>query len=65
MQTEASAPADLLLKIAQKHFDVETLATRKSDRMDFKEVAVWSIEAALQDAYAAGLAAAKKPSKKG
>lgn len=60
LQTEASAPPALLLKIAKKHFDVETLATRKSDSMDFKEVAVWSIEAALQDAYAAGLAAGKK-----
>lgn len=58
--SEASAPPALLLKIAKKHFDVDTLATQKSDRLDFHDVAVWSIEAALQDAYAAGLAAAKK-----
>jgi hypothetical protein len=57
--TEGAAPPALLLKIAQKHFDVETLATRKSDRLDFHDVAVWSIESALQDAYEAGFKAGK------
>lgn len=54
-----SAPDDLLLKIAKKHFDVETLATRKSDSLDFHDVAVWSIKNALQEAYEAGLKAGK------
>ena len=44
----------LLTKIAQKHLDIETLATRKSDRLDFHDVAVWSLKAALETAYQAG-----------
>lgn len=52
-----AAPPDLLLKIAKKHFDVETLATRNRDSLDFKDVAVWSIEAALREAYEAGFKA--------
>ena len=44
----------LLTKIAQKHLDIETLATRKSDRLDFHDVAVWSLKAALEAAYQAG-----------
>lgn len=40
--------------IAQKHFETETLETRNSDRLDFHEVAVWSIRDALAAAYEAG-----------
>lgn len=29
--------------IAQKHLRIETLETRNSDRLDFHDVAVWSI----------------------
>lgn len=64
--TTKTAPADaprnaLLLAIASKHFHgVETLETRNSDRLDFHDVAVWAMRAALTDAYAAGLAAAAK-----
>lgn len=49
----------LLTQIAQKHLDIETLETRKSDRLDFHEVAVWNLKAALEAAYRAGLEAAK------
>ncbi|MGX0879451.1 hypothetical protein ACSSV4_004160 [Roseovarius sp. MBR-154] len=58
----AKAPSDaLLLEIAAKHFySIETLETRNSDRLDFHDVAVWSIRAALEEAYAAGVAAASK-----
>jgi hypothetical protein len=48
-----------LTQIAQKHLDIETLETRKSDRLDFHEVAVWNLKAALEAAYRAGLEAAK------
>ena len=60
--TPAKAPSEaLLLEIAVKHFhSVETLETRNSDRLDFHDVAVWAIRAALKEAYAAGLAAATK-----
>ncbi len=60
--TPAKVPSDaLLLEIATKHFHrIETLETQNSDRLDFHEVAVWAIRAALEAAYAAGLAAAAK-----
>ena len=58
----AKAPSDaLLLEIAAKHFHgVETLETQNSDRLDFHDVAVWAIRAALEAAYAAGVTAATK-----
>ena len=58
----AKAPSDaLLLEIATRHFHtIQTLETRNSDRLDFHDVAVWAIRAALNEAYAAGLAAAKR-----
>ena len=58
----AKAPSDaLLLEIAKKHFhSIETLETQNSDRLDFHDVAVWAIRAALVEAYAAGVSAATK-----
>lgn len=52
----ATAPSDaLLLDIATKHFhSIETLETQNSDRLDFHDVAVWAIRAALEAAYEAG-----------
>ena len=62
MTTPATAPSEaLLLEIAAKHFHgIETLETRKSDRLDFHDVAVWAIRAALEDAYEAGRIAGAK-----
>lgn len=48
-----------VLAIARRCFGVETLATRRSDAMDFHSVAVWSIRDALTEAYEAGREAAK------
>ena len=45
-----------LAKIARDVLGIETLETRKSDEADFHDLAVWSIEKALQAAYEAGLA---------
>jgi hypothetical protein len=42
--------------IARTVLSIETLATRHSDRLDFHEVAVWSLQRALELAYEAGLA---------
>ena len=54
----AKAPSEaLLLEIAAKHFHIETLETRNSDRLDFHDVAVWSIRAALEAAFTASQAA--------
>ena len=53
----AKAPIEaLLLEIVAKHFCLETLETRNSDGLDFYDVAVWSIRAALEAAFAAGQA---------
>lgn len=44
----------LLVEIAKKHLNLETLETRNSDSLDFHDVAVWSLKDALQEAYEAG-----------
>ena len=47
--------------IAQTILGLETLNTRNSDRLDFHDVAVWNIKAALQAAFEAGQQAGKQP----
>ena len=47
--------------IAQTILGLETLDTRNSDRLDFHDLAVWNIKAALQAACEAGQQAGKKP----
>ena len=42
------------LIIIAKRLGFDTLETRNSDRLDFREVAVWQIRAALRAAYEAG-----------
>jgi hypothetical protein len=49
-----NTPDALLLDLARKHFFLETLETRKSDDLDFHNVGVWAIRAALEVAYKAG-----------
>lgn len=41
--------------IAQKHLFIETLETRHSVRLDFHDVAVWSVRDALEAAFKAGV----------
>ena len=43
-----------LQKIAIDHLFIETLETRNSDRLDFHDVSVWAVKAALQAAFQAG-----------
>ncbi len=45
--------------IAKQHLGIETLEERKSDSLDFHEVSVWSVDAALRAAFAAGAASAR------
>jgi hypothetical protein len=52
-------PRKQLETIARKHLDIQTLQTRKSDSLDFHEVSVWGLLAALQAAYDAGRASVK------
>ncbi len=44
----------IILEIAKKKFNIETLETRGSDNSDFFEIAVWSAKDALSAAYEAG-----------
>ena len=48
-----------LERIAAEPLGIETLETRKSDGLDFHEVSVWGVKAALEAAYDAALAKAK------
>ncbi|MCB6180127.1 hypothetical protein LHP98_18580 [Rhodobacter sp. Har01] len=59
-KTTSTAPEALMLDIAKRHFFVKTLDARNSDGLDFHDVAIWSIRAALVEAYAAGLAAPRR-----
>ena len=53
--TDPTAQRDAqLLEIAQRQFHLETLETRNWDRLDFHDVAVWAVRAALEDAFEAG-----------
>ncbi len=54
MTDREQARAKLLEGLAKKHFDVETLETRKMDDLDFYDVAIWSIKAALNEAFEVG-----------
>ena len=49
----------VLEDIAKEHLRVPTLETRKSDSLDFHDLAVWQLRAALDAAYQAGIVAAK------
>jgi len=54
-KTDPTAQRDAqLLEIAQRQFRIETLETRNRDRLDFHDVAVWAIRAALEEAFEAG-----------
>ena len=59
-KAKPAAPEALILEIATRHFFVETLDTRNSDQLDFHDVAVWAMRAALADAYEAGRIAGAK-----
>ena len=47
-------PDELIARIAQDHLGIENLRERKSDRLDFHSIAVWSVKAALRAAWKAG-----------
>jgi hypothetical protein len=51
-----------IIEIAKKYFNVETLETRNRDSLDFHDVSVSSIKAALEAAYKAGQENTKKDS---
>jgi hypothetical protein len=45
---------ELLTTIATEHLDIRTLKTRRSDRLDFHNLAVWQLKTALEAAFQAG-----------
>lgn len=49
----------ILAEIVKEHLSIDTLDSRKSDRLDFHDLAVWSIERALDAAFRADLDAAE------
>lgn len=51
----------LLTTIATIHLGIETLEERKSDSLDFHDVSVLGVRAALTAAYRLGEARAKEP----
>ena len=50
----------LFTQIAQKHLGIETLETRKSDSLDFHDLAVWCLRDALEAAFNAGVEQGRK-----
>ena len=61
MTKQAAKTVDQQMQqIALDHLFIETLETRNSDRMDFREVSVWGVKSALMAAYEAGRQAAKQ-----
>jgi hypothetical protein len=57
---QSQPPSEVLASIAREKLGFETLETRRSDALDFRDVAVWSVKDALEAAYRAGLAAARQ-----
>ena len=53
----------LLTQIAQNKLSIETLETRKSDSLDFHDVAVWCLRDALEAAFNAGVEQGRKAAK--
>lgn len=45
-----------IVEVAARHLGLDTLDERASDRLDFHDLSVGSIRAALEAAYAAGAA---------
>lgn len=50
----------LLTEIARTHLGLPTLEDRHADSLDFHDLAVWSVKAALEAAFEAGRRAAKE-----
>jgi hypothetical protein len=44
----------ILAEIARQHLHLAPLESRNSDSLDFHDLAVWSIKAALEAAFEAG-----------
>jgi hypothetical protein len=54
----STTPEEVVAEIARRLLRLETLETRNADRLDFHEVAIWEVKAALLEAFRAGTAQA-------
>lgn len=54
--SSSMTPQQIVEQVASRHLGIEHLAPRNSDRLDFHDLAVWRIEAALKAAFEAGRA---------
>lgn len=54
--TLSQAAQERIRAIAVSVLDLETLETRHSDSLDFHDLGIWTIKAALEAAYLAGQA---------
>ena len=52
---------EIINRIAEEHLFLDTLETRNSDRLDFRDQSVWGVKAALEAAYEAGRESVRKP----
>ena len=59
-QPALSSQKETIRRIAKELLGLDTLETRKGDRLDFSDQAVWQLRAALEAAYKAGKAASRK-----
>jgi len=60
MKSKRTTEDDLIESIARLHLDLETLDTRQADSLDFHELGVWQLRAALEAAYRAGASGAMR-----
>jgi hypothetical protein len=51
---ENTVPDEILEQIAREHLAIPTLTTRRADRLDLHDTAVWQLREALAAAYGAG-----------
>lgn len=52
---------DTLLALARQHIsNIETLETRRTDSLDFHDIAIWELKSALEAAYRTGQASVAK-----
>lgn len=56
LSTERLTPNEVATKVAQELLDIRTLETQNSDSLDFHELSVWGLRAALEVAFRAGMA---------
>ena len=55
MEKKNQTTEEIFTNIAKEFLFIETLETRNLDRLDFHDVSVWGVKAALEAAYNLGV----------